>query len=282
MDLDQYREESIRRWSGVARGWGAQRDLMSEGTAPVMTWLVDALRLAPGQTVLELACGPGETGLRAAERVRPGGKLIATDAAEPMVELVRERAQQLGLDDVEARVMDAEWIDLPTASVDAVVCRWGYMLLADPGASLRETRRVLRPGGRVSLAAWSEAARNPWASVMGAELVARGLMERPEPGAPGQFAWADPQVIRDHLEDAGFVDVEVETVEFTFRYPDLDTWYDTQLDLGPSLAQTLGEKMTPAERDDLRDALDAKLAPFVGADGTVELPAATNVAAADA
>src|SRR4051812_1644321 len=266
MDLEQYREESLKRWSSVARGWGAQRDTMSEGTRPVMRWLVDALRLSPGQTVLELACGPGETGLLAAERVRPGGKLIATDAAEPMVELVRERAAQLGLDDVEARVMDAEWIDLPTASVDAVVCRWGYMLLADPGAALRETRRVLRPGGRVSLAAWSEAKRNPWASVLGAELVARGLMERPEPGAPGQFAWADPQLIRTHLEDAGFVDPQVETVDFAFTYADLDAWWDVQLDLGPMLAPTV-QKMTPGERDDLREALDAKLAPHVREDG---------------
>ena len=281
MDLDEYRTESLKRWSSVAGGWEAHRDTMREGTEPVMRWLVDALRAGPGQTVLELACGPGETGLRAAERVRPGGKLIATDAAEPMVELVRERAKQLGLDDVEARVMDAEWIDLPTASVDAVVCRWGYMLLADPGAALRETRRVLRPGGRVSLAAWSEAPRNPWSSVVGAELVARGRMERPEPGAPGQFAWADPQVIRDHLEDAGFTGVEVETLEFTFAYADLDAWWDVQLDLSPSLGQTVGD-MTPAERDELRDALDAKLAPFVRDDGSVELPAATNVAAADA
>jgi len=281
MDLDQYREDSLRRWGSAASGWEAQRERLREGTEPVIAWLVDALALSPGQTVLELACGPGETGLRAAERVRPGGRLIATDAAEPMVELVRNRAQQLGLDDVEARVMDAEWIDLPTASVDAVVCRWGYMLVADPGAALRETRRVLRPGGRVSLAAWAEAPRNPWSSVIGAELAARGLMERPEPGAPGQFAWADPEVIRDHLEGAGFVDPEVEALEFTLTYPDLDTWWDVQLDLGPGLADTV-RGMTPAERDDLRDALDAKLAPFVRADGSVELPAATNVAAADA
>src|SRR3954449_4985882 len=280
MDLEQYREESLKRWSSVARGWGAQRDTMSEGTRPVMRWLVDALRLSPGQTVLELACGPGETGLLAAERVRPGGKLIATDAAEPMVELVRERAAQLGLDDVEARGMDAEWIDLATASVDAVVCRWGFMLLADPGAALRETRRVLRPGGRISLAAWSVAPRNPWSSVIGAELVARGLMERPEPGAPGQFAWADAAVIARELEDAGFTGVEVDTVEFTFAYPDLDTWWDTQLDISPMLAGTV-TGISPAGRDELRDALDARLAGFVGESG-VMLPAAPHVAAADA
>src|SRR3954452_22645010 len=213
MDPDQYRAESLKRWSSVAHGWGAQRDAMSEGTRPVMSRLVDALGLGPGQTVLELACGPGETGLLAAERVRPGGKLIATDAAEPMVELVRQRAAQLGLDDVEARVMDAEWIDLPTASVDAVVCRWGYMLLADPGAALRETRRVLRPGGRVALAAWSAPEQNPWMSLPSRVLLEQGLVEEQDRRAPGPFSWADPAVVQRALAEAGFADVRVEPLE---------------------------------------------------------------------
>jgi SAM-dependent methyltransferase len=199
-----------------------------------------------------------------------------------MVALILERAAELGLEDVvDARVMEAEWIDQPAASVDAVLCRWGYMLLADPGASLRETRRVLRPGGRVSLAAWASAERNPWSSVIGMELVARGLMERPEPGAPGQFAWSDPDVIVRALEDAGFLDVELETLEFTFEYPDLDAWWDVQLDLAPALAGTVAG-ISPADRDDLREALDARLAPYVGEGGRVMLPAATHVAAADA
>ena len=85
----------------------------------------------------------------AAELLRPGGKLISTDGAEAMVAVARERAGELGLMDmVDARPMEAEWIDLDTASVDAVLCRWGYMLLADPETALRETRRVLRPDGR--------------------------------------------------------------------------------------------------------------------------------------
>jgi SAM-dependent methyltransferase len=282
MDADEYRQWSRERWAGVARGWGAQRERMRDASAPVSEWLIDALRLQPGQTVLELAAGPGDTGLLAAERLRPGGRLIATDGAEEMVALIRERAAELGLDDVvDARVMEAEWIDLGTAQVDAVLCRWGYMLLADPGASLRETRRVLRPGGRVSLAAWAGPERNPWSSAIGAELVARGLFERPEPGAPGQFAWADPAVIVESLEEAGFVDVEVETIEFSFEYPDLDAWWDVQLDIAPVLGPTVAG-ISPAERDELRDALDARLAPYVQDGGGVMLPAATHVAAADA
>ena len=281
MDAEEYRAESRARWSSVARGWGARRDRMRDATAPVTNRLVDTLDLEPGQTVLELACGPGEVGLRAAERVRPGGKLVATDASEEMIGLVLERVEALGLDDVEARVMEAEWIDLPAASVDAAVCRWGFMLFADPGAALVETRRVLRPGGRLSLAAWAGPERNLWSSAVGMELVARGLFERPQPGEPGQSAWGDPAVIAGHLEDAGFTGPEVETVEFTFDYADLDEWWDTSLDLSPMLGEIVGG-LTPVERDDLREALDARLADFVRDDGSVSIPAATHVAAADA
>ena len=140
---------------------------------------------------------------------------------------------------------------------------------------------MLRPGGRVSLAAWAGAERNPWSSAIGAEMVARGLFERPAPGEPGQFAWADPAVITGQLEDAGFVDPRLETVEFTFDYEDLDDWWDTSLDLSPMLGQIVGE-LTPAERDDLRDALDARVREYVRDDGRVAFPAATHVAVAEA
>src|SRR4051794_1734563 len=182
MDLDEYRTQSLERWATVARGWGEQRERMRAASEPVSRRMVDALELRPGQTILELAAGPGDTGLLALERVQPGGRLIATDGTEEMVALIAQRAAELGVqDDVDARAMQAEWIDQPTASVDAVLCRWGYMLLADPGAALTETRRVLKPGGRVSLAAWLGPEHNRWSSVIGAELVAHGLAERPEP-----------------------------------------------------------------------------------------------------
>jgi hypothetical protein len=155
------------------------------------------------------------------------------------------------------------------------------MLLADPGAALLETRRVLRPGGRVALAAWAAAAENPWSSAVGAELVRRGLVEQPPPDEPGQFAWADPAVIAEHLEGAGFTGVELDVVRFTQRYPDRDAWWDAQIDLSPTLSDAL-LALDPAARDDLQEAATARLERYVQDDGSLAVPAATNVAAADA
>jgi SAM-dependent methyltransferase len=276
-----YRNVSLERWKKASRGWGAHRDRMQAAAAPVSEWLVDAIAPQPGHRVLELAAGPGDTGFLAAELIAPGGTLISSDAVEEMVEIARARAAELGIANVEFRTIDAEWIDLPTASLDGVLARWGYMLLADPAAALRETRRVLRPGGRVALAAWSAPADNLWAAV-GREEVARlaGLPE-PDLDEPNMFAFRDPERIRGLLDETGFTEVVVEDIDIVMRYDDLDDWWDTQLDISTNLAEMV-TALTPAQRDDARDATDARLAPFVAGDGSVRIPGRTHVAAASA
>src|SRR3954471_1892405 len=282
-DPESFRTENRAHWEKSAPGWGAQRDNMQRQTEPVTAWLLDALDLRPGLTVLELAAGPGDVGLAVAERVRPGGRVIATDGAEGVVEVLGPRAAERGLDDpVEPRVMDAEFpFDLEAASVDAAVCRWGFMLMADPAAALRETRRVLKPGSRLVLAAWAETEANPWMGVPYSEIAERGLAERPAPGTPGPMAWAEPGRIARELEDTGFIEPRVERLQFSFRHPSLDDWWDAQLDLSTRLRETVA-KIDPAGRDELREAIDARLADYVGDDGSATLPAVTQVAVSEA
>lgn len=281
LDPSAYRRTSLESWARVAAGWGTHRHVVQKAAQPVSHWLVDAIEPQPGHRVLELAAGPGDTGFLAAELLAPGGTLISSDAVEEMVELARARAAELGITNAEFRTIDAEWIDLPTADLDGVIARWGYMLLADPATALGETRRVLRPGGRVALAAWADPADNPWAAAPTDELVALGAIEQPDLDEPNMFALRDPRRIRALLEEAGFSDIAVEQIAIVFEYPSLDDWWDTQLDISTSLARTVGA-LTPAQRDDLRDAIDARLAQYVAEDGAVALPGLTHVAAAGA
>jgi len=280
-DPEEYRAASREGWSASAGAWGAYRGVMQAAGEPVSHWMVDAIDPQPGHRVLELAAGPGDTGFLAAELIEPGGTLISSDLVEEMLDQGRARAAELRITNVEFQIIDAEWIDLPTASLDGVLARWVYMLLADPATALRETRRVLRPGGRLALAAWADPEENPWAFAPRAELAAMGAVTPPAPGAPDMFALREPQQIVDLLEETGFEDIVVEPVPIVFRYASLDDWWDTQLDLSPTLARGV-VALTPAQRDDLRDALDLRLARYVADDGSVALPGLTHVAAAGA
>jgi SAM-dependent methyltransferase len=196
--------------------------------------LLAALQPEAGDTVLELAGGTGEIAELLAPRVR---RLISTDLSPAMVEAARRR----GLAGVEHRVMDMQAIDLADASVDGVVCRFGFMLAPDPLRALRETRRVLRPRGRLAFATWAVAKRNPWATMFGPVLLERGLMEPPQPGEPGQFALGEPKQIEELVRAARFEDVAVEEVAVEYRFRSWDEYRSVMTGLAASLRQTLTE-----------------------------------------
>ncbi|MFL5845537.1 MAG: class I SAM-dependent methyltransferase [Solirubrobacteraceae bacterium] len=281
IDPAAFRTTSRERWETAASGWEARRADLQRAAEPVSHWMVEAIAPQPGHVVLELAAGVGDTGFLAAELVKPGGKVICTDGAEPMLEAARRRAAELGLDNVEFEAMEAEWIDGQTASLDAVLCRWGYMLLADPEAALRETRRVLKPGGRVALAAWDAPGHNPWVTATTAELVAQGLSQPPPPDEPGMFSFAGDGVISELLLSTGFEDVVVDAVDIVYGVASFDEWFDYLFDVSPSLGEALA-RATPEQRDLVYEGIEARLAEFRGEDGSLALPGRTLVAAASA
>ena len=204
MDVEDYRRASQEVWEAMAPGWERWRARLADALTPVREWLVGALGPQPGETLLELGAGTGETGFEAAAMVGEDGRLISTDFSPEMVEVARRRGSELGLGNVDYRVIDAERIELDSGSVDGVLCQSAYMLAADPAAALAETRRVLRPGGRLALSVWGAPERNPWASIGGMILVERGHMPPPKPGAPGVFSMASEERIEMLLEGAGF------------------------------------------------------------------------------
>ena len=134
-DPDAVRAEMLERWGRAAAGWGKRAKSVRAFGLPVSAWMLDHAGLQPGLRVLELAAGPGETGFLAAELIRPGGSLVCSDATDEMLEVARARAEELGIENVEFKRIELEWIDLDTASVDAVLCKWGLMFAVDPEAA---------------------------------------------------------------------------------------------------------------------------------------------------
>jgi SAM-dependent methyltransferase len=266
MSHEDYRRTSYETWEAMAPGWQRWRAALEEALTPVRNWLITHLAPQPGDTVLELAAGPGDTGFAAAALVGEDGRLISTDFSPEMLEVGRRRGAELGLENVEYRAMDAERIDLEAASVDGVLCQSGYMLMADPAVALSETRRVLRPGGRLALSVWGAPERNPWASIGGRILVERGVVPQPEPGAPGVFSMASEERTRSLLSDAGFTEVLTDEVPVRFAFTDLDGYERWVTDLSGSFATAILGLSEP-EREALRAELRVAFEPFVTQEG---------------
>ncbi len=280
-DPEDQRAEMLERWEDAAAGWRKRADEVRANGMPVSTWMIDHLGLQPGQRVLELAAGPGDTGFLAAELIQPGGTLICSDGTEAMLAVARERAERLGVAGVEFRRLELEWIDLPTADVDTVLCRWGVMLSLDPAAALHECRRVLRPGGRLALAVWDEPGVNPWATIPGRALINLGHAQPPDPNAPGMFALAPPGRLEEMLADAGFVEVLVDRVSLERGRESVDAYLEQTLDLSKIFADAFSG-VSQAQQAEVVREIRRLAEPFTSADGSVRLPGRSLVALANA
>lgn len=273
--------EVLERWQRAAAGWSAHADAIRDFGMPVSVSMIDQLGLQAGQRVLELAAGPGDTGFMAAELISPGGTLISSDAVESMLDVARERAQRLAVSNVEFKQLDLQWIDLDTASVDAVLCRWGLMFVSDTASALHEIRRVLRPGGRAALAAWDAPEHNPWATIPTRALVELGHVQPPDPSAPGMFVLADAERLRELLEGAGFVEPVVEPVELSRDEQGVEQYLRGTLDMSQPVAEVRA-RLSDEEWDQVETRVHELAQPFAAADGSLHFPARSLVAAASA
>lgn len=221
--------------------------------------------------MLDLAGGTGDMAAALSNRV---ARIVSTDLSPAMVDAARRR----GIANTEHRVLDMQALDLEDASVDAVVCRFGYMLVPDPMSALQETRRVLRPGGRLAFATWAPATRNPWATAYGPVLIERGLQEPPKPGEPGQFALSAPEEIELLVRAAGFTEIAVEEVEVESRFESWDDYRRVITNLGASLRATLAQ-LDEGTLSEIDDGACARIERFRVQDGYV-LPGVALVTSA--
>src|SRR5919106_6148256 len=266
------RQRSKASWDAVATGWYTQREEIWENSRLVSEWMIRKLDPQPGDTVLELAAGLGDTGLRAARLVGASVRVIITDFAPEMVGAARRRAEEMGVENAEFRTLDAERMDLETNSVDGVLCRWAYMLMIDSPAAFAETRRVLRPGGRLAFSVWAARERNPALSLVGGVLQSQGHIPPPDPEAPSAFAMADPGRIRKLVVGAGFAEPEIEEVTFRWPFAEKDAYWRYVTETAASASPVL-RALSPEVQNTVREQVHEAARPYRSGEG-YDFPAA--------
>jgi SAM-dependent methyltransferase len=215
----------------------------------------------PGDRVLDIGCGFGDTTLRLAGLVGDG-EVIGVDVSAPFLEVAREEAAAAGVANVDYRVGDAQIADLG-GPFDYVFSRMGVMFFANPVAALRNIRAALAPGGRLCVVVWRRKLDNGW--VREAELVVDKYLDHPEETdeptcGPGPFSMADADTVSEQLQIAGFEAVELRRSDLPMRMGTLDQAVDMTMAIGPAgevlrLWGDRAEEIRPQIATEIRAAL---------------------------
>ncbi|MDP3936934.1 MAG: class I SAM-dependent methyltransferase [Deltaproteobacteria bacterium] len=207
-DSTKERARSLAQWSAAAEMWTGFADELEKINGVFTELLIAGAKLAPGQTVLDLASGPGDPALSIATKVSPGGRVVATDQSPEMVAGANERAARRGLENFEAQTTDAEELPFPDATFDRVTSRFGAMLFVDPIQGLSEALRVLKPGGRAAMLVWGQPERNAMFALIPRVLGKIIELPPPDPDAPSATRLGAEGALAEVFRAAGFDAVE--------------------------------------------------------------------------
>jgi SAM-dependent methyltransferase len=238
---------------------------------PVGRLALDGLRAQPGERVLDVGCGTGQTSVELARRVAPTGRVVGVDIAEPMVAAARQRAQEAGADNLELVLADAA-VQTFDAPFDAIHSRFGVMFFSDSVAAFTHLHAQLKPTGRMAFVCWQALEVNDWALVP-MTAVHRLVPHQPlpalmQPGFPGPFFFSDPDFVRQVLADAGFQHVEITPHEQPIHLGatmTLGEAVDFSMQIGP--AARLIADADPTLQPTFREALTSAFAPYATAEG---------------
>ena len=259
-----WNEQAGPRWVALQEGLDAQ-------LGPLGSALLERIDLAPGERVLDVGCGCGESSLAAAEAVAPGGSVLGLDVSEPMLARARERAARAGLEAVRFQMGDAQTQRFEPDSFDVLLSRFGVMFFASPEEAFRNLRSALAPGARGGFLCWQPMALNPWMAEPAAavaELVP--MPPPPPPEAPGPFSFADADRVRSILLAAGFEAPRAEALEGRLHVGGARTVEEAGeflIELGPAARALREAGAGPELRRRAVECAAEAVRPWLGEDG---------------
>ena len=265
-DPHRYKETTREQWQQAADPWHRWGRTIEDWLGESTRVMLDLAEIGTGDRVLDLATGAGEPALTIAERVGPTGYVLATDIAPNILAFAAQEAANRGLTNLETRVMDGERLDLPDESFDVVTSRVGLIYFPDQQGALAETRRVLKPGGRVAAIVYTTPERNPFFSIPVGIIRRRANLPPPAPGQPGPFSLGGEGVLAAAFEQAGFKDARTEVIPSPLRLASAAECVRFERESFGALHQMLSG-LTEPEQEAAWDEIARELVQFEGPDG---------------
>jgi SAM-dependent methyltransferase len=279
--------EAIRAWDGPLYDRFVRfREIVTTGLGAHGEAALELFPPRPGQRVLDIGCGFGDTTQQIASVVGPEGEVMGVDAAANFIETARSEAAQAGLGNVSFAVADVQAADL-SGPYDMAFSRFGTMFFANPVAALRNVRRALKPGGGLVMVVWRRRIDNDW--LYRGQRIVEGIVSRPEEYdeptcGPGPFSMADADTTSEVLLHAGFKDIALRRCDLPIAIGrDIEEAIDIIMAIGPAgeILRLAGDRAAHLH-DEVRDALRAGLAEFDAPDGFIRAPASTWIVSATA
>jgi SAM-dependent methyltransferase len=273
--------EQIAEWNGaMGQRWAAMQRELDGIVTPFGQAALKVAAPQPGERVIDIGCGCGDTSIEIARIVGAAGAVLGIDVSQPMLDVARSRGAQARYTHLAFHDGDASEAELP-ADTDLLFSRFGVMFFSQPAPAFSHLRKALRAGGRCVFVCWRTPRDNAWAMTpLSAARSAMGIAPAPaDPHAPGPFAFADEQRLRAILSEAGFSDIDAQRFDAAvFLGATPRSAAESAVRIGPvsRLVREVGVEHLPT----ILEAVERTLAPLAAPDGHVDLNGSTWIVSA--
>jgi ubiquinone/menaquinone biosynthesis C-methylase UbiE len=237
---EHYKSTTREQWQTAAEAWHRWHPTLKTWLGPATDIMLDMANIKEGYHVLDVAAGAGEQSITAAEKVGPGGYVLATDLAPKILDYALELASEKGITNIETKEMDGENLTIADNTFDTIISRVGLIFFPDQQKALKEMMRVLKPGGYVAAIVYSTVDKNQFFSTPVSIIRRRAQLPPPLAGQPGPFSLGAEGVLDDAFRKAGFINIESKIVNAPVIMPNAKECVQFEYESFAALHQMLG------------------------------------------